>query len=423
MTNADSGNRVRCRARTPRALRVKRGISSRLKWRSALAACVLFSAAACRDSSNIPTTGPAHFVLTAAGALVQGSASSATACVLTLFGGTSYCWGDNRYGTFGNGSTESSDVPVPSGGMLSFAALSVSLYTSCGIEKSSLALYCWGFYGDNLTEDLVLHLTPVLMDGSHKFKVVSQGSASGCAVTVDGDAYCWGEGNGGELGNGSMTFSSTPVKVSGDHNFKSIGVGYGTACGLTSDGDAYCWGSNDVGEVGSGNADNNIIATPQLVTGQHHFASLSVGAFHVCGLTQSGEAFCWGHNGFNELGIGTRDDGPHATPERVTGNLTFSALGAGAGSSCAITPRGVAYCWGTNTAGQLGNGTTDDSNVPVAVVGGLTFVSIGSGNGSACGITNNGDVYCWGDNEAGELGNGTNTSSLVPVKTHFAPTG
>lgn len=417
MTYTDTSGAAALRARTLWSSRVKLRASVRLGWRAGLGACALLCAAACGDSSSLPTSGPTHFVLTAAGALVRSTGGSSSTCLLTLFSGAAHCWGDNSFGTFGNGNTEDSDAPVHAGGTLSFAALSVGEFTSCGIEKSSLSLYCWGFYGDNLTEDRVLHLAPVLLDGSHKFKDLSEGSASGCALTVEGDAYCWGEGSDGELGNGSMAFSSTLQKVSGGYTFKSIGVGYGTACGLTTQGDAYCWGDNDVGRVGSGDTTDEVIATPQLVAGHHHFASLSVGGFHTCGLTQSGDAFCWGHNGFNELGIGTRDDGAHATPELVTGNITFSALGAGAGSSCGITPRGVGYCWGINTVGELGNGTTDDSNVPVSVAGGLTFVSIAAGNGSACGITYNADVYCWGDNGAGELGNGTMTSSLIPVKT------
>ena len=220
MINADSGGTVTSCARTLRSWRVKPGIFSRSRWPSALAACALLCAAACRDSNSIPTTGPTHFVLTAAGALELGGAGSATTCVLTLFGGTAYCWGYNVVGNFGNGSTASSNVPVPAGGGLSFAALSVSLWKSCGIEKSSLALYCWGSNGPSgrNPNDLTPELIPVLVDGSHKFTEVSQGTGSGCALTVDQDAYCWG-------GGGERTFVFPLVKVPGGHSFKAIGVG------------------------------------------------------------------------------------------------------------------------------------------------------------------------------------------------------
>jgi alpha-tubulin suppressor-like RCC1 family protein len=413
MTNADSGSPVTWRARTLRSSRGKLGIASFSSWWKVLPACALLAAAACRDSSSVPATGPTHFVLTAAGALELGGAGSGTACVLTLFGGNAYCWGYNIAGNFGNGSTKSSNVPVPAGSGLSFAALSVSLWKSCGIEKSSLALYCWGSNGPSgrNPNDLTPELTPVLVDSSHKFKEVSQGSGSGCAVTVDEDAYCWG-------GGGERTLVFPLVKVPGGHAFKSVGVGDLSACGLTTQGDAYCWPR----DVRYGDTTDGPIATPQLVAAQDHFMSLSVGSNHACGLTRSGEAFCWGYNWSGQLGIGTGDDDPHATPEPVAGNLTFSVLAAGPGSTCAITPAGVAYCWGGNSSGALGNGTTDNSNVPVKVAGNLTFVSIGSGAGSACGITDDGDVYCWGFNQYGELGNGTNTGSLVPVKTLLTPT-
>lgn len=413
MINADSGGTVTWRARTLRSWRVKPGISSRSRLPSALAACALLCAAACRDSNSIPATGPTHFVLTAAGALELGGAGSATACVLTLFEGTAYCWGYNVAGNFGNGSTKSSNVPVPAAGGLRFVALGLGLWRSCGIEKSSLALYCWGSNGPSGRDpnNLTPELAPVLVDGSHKFKEVGQASAIGCALTVDADAYCWG-------GGGERTFVFPLVKVPGGHAFKAISVGDFGVCGLTMQGDAYCWSTY----VQYGDTTDGPIATPQLVAGQHHFMSLSVGSDYACGLTLSGEVFCWGYNWGGQLGIGTSDENPHATPEPVAGNLTFSALGAGAGATCAITPAGVAYCWGSNSTGALGNGTTDDSYVPVKVEGNLTFVSIGSGNGSACGITSNGDVYCWGYNQYGELGNGTVTGSLVPEKALLTPT-
>jgi hypothetical protein len=423
MTNTTPRGPVTPRAHTLRSSRAKAGISSRFGWRRGLITCALFCTAACRDSSALPTSGPTHFVLVAAGALVQSSGGTGATCLLTLFSGTAHCWGFNYYGTYGNGSTESSNVPVPAGGGLSFAALGEGEFTACGIERASHSLYCWGYYGNDLAADpLPLHLTPVLFDAEHKFNALSEGSASGCALTSEGDAYCWGEGMDGELGNGSRTPSSTPVAVVGGHIFRSIGVGVGFACGLTTQGDAYCWGDNESGTLGNGSTDERNSDTPELVTGQHHFTSLSVGEFHVCALTQAGQGFCWGHNGFNELGIGSRDDDWHPVPEQVTGNITFSVLNAGGGSSCGITRQGVAYCWGSNVFGALGNGTTDDTSTPVAVSGGLTFVSIQAGGGSACGITSNADVYCWGDNSQGNLGDGTTTSSLVPVKTLFSPT-
>jgi hypothetical protein len=421
MPYTDTSGRAALRAPTLSSSRGMRGISSRSKWPSALAACALLCAAACRDSSSVPTSGPTHFVLTAAGALALGGSGST--CLLTLFSGTPHCWGYNVFGTYGNGTTEDSDVPVPAGGGLSFTSLGIGEFTACGIERTSQSLYCWGYYGDDLAADpLPLHLTPVPFNADHKFKALSEGSASGCALTDEGDTYCWGEGMDGELGNGADTASASPVKVVGGHTFKSIGVGVGYACGLTAQGDVYCWGDNEAGALGTGSADERNSATPQLVTGQHHFTSLSVGDFHVCGLTRDGEAFCWGHNGDYSLGIGSRDDDPHPTPERVASNLTFSEVSAGNQSSCGITPQGVAYCWGSNAVGELGNGTLDNSSTPAAVAGGLTFVSIDAGGASACGITYNAEVYCWGDNSQGGLGNGTTTSSLVPVKTLLPPT-
>ena len=197
MMNAESGGPVGVRWD---AMSLACESRSRLLFElaKALATCALLAAAACRDSSSFPTTGPTHFVLTAAGAIDLGGSGGATACVLTLFSGRAYCWGNNASANFGNGSRESSTEPVPAGGGLSFAALSVSYYKSCGIEKSSLALYCWGSHppSGHDTYDFTPELAPLLVDGTHRFIAVSQGNGMGCALTIDKDTYCWEGGTG-----------------------------------------------------------------------------------------------------------------------------------------------------------------------------------------------------------------------------------
>jgi alpha-tubulin suppressor-like RCC1 family protein len=99
----------------------------------------------------------------------------------------------------------------------------------------------------------------------------------------------------------------------------------------------------------------------------------------------------------------------------VSGGLTFSGVSAGVRSACGVTTAGAAYCWGHNSSGQLGNGTTTNSLAPVAVSGGLTFAAVSAGDDATCGVTTAGAAYCWGDNSFGQLGNGTTTSSATPV--------
>jgi len=140
---------------------------------------------------------------------------------------------------------------------------------------------------------------------------------------------------------------------------------------------------------------------------------LSAGFLFTCGVTTSGVAYCWGNNGVGELGNGTTTN-TATTPVAVSGGLSFATVSASGsyGDACGVTTSGAAYCWGL---GALGNGSTTLSRTPVAVSGGLSFATVSVGLSSACGVTTSGVAYCWGDNSLGELGNGDTTYSATPV--------
>jgi alpha-tubulin suppressor-like RCC1 family protein len=175
---------------------------------------------------------------------------------------------------------------------------------------------------------------------------------------------------------------------------------------VTAIGDAYCWGNNDYGDLGDGTTNHRNV--PSLVLGGP-YASVLASHFHSCGLTIGGAAFCWGFNGFGQLGNGTTTDNstPNPVPVPVLGGLTFTSATVGLDHSCGVTPDAAAYCWGGNYDGQLGDGTSTMRTVPVAVTGGLTFGSLDAGDDHTCGVTIAGEAYCWGLNLSGQLGNGT----------------
>jgi alpha-tubulin suppressor-like RCC1 family protein len=229
--------------------------------------------------------------------------------------------------------------------------------------------------------------------------------------------------------------ASAPFNVTAPYSIALTTGGY-YACGVASGAVAYCWGVDDAGQLGAvaaGNCNSTpCSATPLTVQGGLSFATVSGGYYHTCGVTTSGQAYCWGANNahgdntYSQLGIGTATIGNYFSPVPVVGGLRFLMVSTGADFTCGLTPSGAAYCWGKNTYGQLGNGTTASSTTPVAVAGNLAFVSVTAGDPHACGLTAAGVAYCWGYDFDGRLGDGLTTSqscyggqancSLTPIR-------
>jgi alpha-tubulin suppressor-like RCC1 family protein len=277
--------------------------------------------------------------------------ADAHACLLTVLG-ESWCWGNGSVGQLGDGSSD----PSANGSH-----------------------------------------TPRKTLGGHQFIQLTLGEGYSCGLTVSADAYCWGSGTEGQLGNGRHDLiTTTPTAVAGSREFTQLtshAVGRST-CGLTAAGEAWCWGRNTHGQLGDGSTAERAVPTP--VAGGLGFTTISAGVRHTCGLVAGGDAYCWGDNELGQLG----QAGTHETPGLVAGGLAFAQISAGTAYTCGITPTGEAYCWGDNERGQLGNGTTEPAAAPVAVTGGLRFSQLSAGHDHTCGLTDSGVAYCWGSGEA-----------------------
>ncbi len=236
------------------------------------------------------------------------------------------------------------------------------------------------------------------------FRQVDAGTLHTCAITAAGEAWCWGSGDLGDLGNGKGTGSLRPVAVAGGLKFVEIRAGTSFSCGLATDDRAWCWGANQFGQLGDG---SGVLehTTPTPVAGRRRFRQIHPGLNHTCALTFDNVAFCWGQNDTGQLGDGTTTN--RNKPVRVRSSLRFKQVRAGGGQSCGLTQQGQAYCWGGNNAGQLGDGTTVQRFTPAAVAGSHVFTSLTVGGATACGLAKNQRAWCWGVNNVGQLPDGS----------------
>ena len=324
-------------------------------------------------------------------------------------------------------------APVAVGGGLTFAQLAAGGAHTCGLTSDGTA-YCWGSnvsgeVGDNAFTN---RDAPVPVATGLKFVRLDAGVQHTCALTSDGKAYCWGSNTRGQLGDGTTMLRSGPVAVTGGHTFQRIAAGgfrIGHTCALTILGEAYCWGDNELGQLGIGTggfgaaSDLTPHPAPERVTATLTFAAISAGlGRHTCALTATGAAYCWGENGFGALGNGAMLQ-VSPEPVAVRGGLAFTHLIAGGfiGHTCGLTAGGTGYCWGENEVGAIGDGSTTDRLEPAAVAGGLSFASLDAGFRHTCGRATNGAVYCWGVNGAGQLGINSTTTVAVPTKVVGQP--
>ena len=346
-----------------------------------------------------------------------------------IYNDAAWCWGDGGFGRTGrraSGGTAPGLVLDLDTGVTAIAA---GNNHTCAIQDA--AAKCWGFGGlhavlGNGSQDE--SITPVQVRGlSDGITAIAAADRHSCAVRR-GVAWCWGSNANGELGNGNRQSSSSPVRVEVLGNVvTAIETGNLYSCAI-ADGAAWCWGDGALGALGNGDqGDNNIHDTPvQVVNLDSSVTVISAGADTACAV-QRGVAWCWGRGTSGELGDGREEN--RSTPVRVQGLSSVTAIAVGEDYSCAVQ-HGAAWCWGDNRHGQLGNGSAvSHSTVPVSVQGldsGVTAIAAGGSVGTeryTCAIQY-GVAKCWGNGDFGRLGTGREESSNTPLQAtglSFAP--
>lgn len=243
---------------------------------------------------------------------------------------------------------------------------------------------------------------------------VATGALHTCAVANTGAVHCWGSGLYGQLGAGFVTFTEPlPVPTAGLAPSRAVGAGGDHACDLSRDSTAACWGRNEDGQLGRG-ASPGDPTRPTPVVGGLRFVAIAGGDRHTCALTGDSLAYCWGGNVEGQLGDSQAPS--RATPGAVAGGHRFGRLSTGWLHSCAIAGDGTAWCWGADHRGQLGDSAAGaHRRYPARVRGATGFTAIAAGGEHACGLLGP-EIVCWGDNTRGQLGTGAADSfAVTPV--------
>lgn len=350
-------------------------------------------------------------------------------CVL-LHVGSVRCWGDNTYGQLGVPTIASSKVPVTvsSFGSDRFAVeLAAGKNHTCALLNDA-SISCWGHngYGSLGVVSAGGYLPQNI--AAEKFKTITAGGFNTCAISTSQVIFCWGRNNLKQVGKPTQTSSVTspqslshPSSVEG---FVSISTGESQTCAIATVGSSWCWGSNSDGQLGNGelSTSSDPVAT-YLLPSMQKVTMIESGGSHSCLLTTQANLICWGLNDVGQVGDTQSDTG---TLPYYLEDAKFMKVATGTRHTCGLKNESTIVCWGDNEMAQLGNNSTFSSSVPVAVQlpEGATAREIAAGDSHTCALLDNDDVMCWGSNSKGKLGDGSTTQRLVPTKVvqlHVAP--
>jgi alpha-tubulin suppressor-like RCC1 family protein len=255
---------------------------------------------------------------------------------------------------------------------------------------------------------------------------MSTGTQHTCARKPDGSIWCWGSNFYGEVGDGTSTYRLVPVQTMLGASAFAVSGGSDGSCALIADGSVQCWGADDY-DLGFVVHATNLLpyqiplgVSASLVSGPtintYIVGDVAFTTYHTCIRGTDGSLWCWGHNPFGELGDGTTVDAlDHAVHVTALGNSVVS-VATGAGYTCITKTDRSLWCVGMNSYGTLGDGTNMNRQGFVAVSSlGSTVSSVSAGYNHTCATKTDGTLWCWGDNSLGEIGDGTTTNRWTPV--------
>ena len=353
---------------------------------------------------------------------------SGNTCIV-LEEGELKCWGNNATGQLGNGGTANLLIPTTIDTDVPIQSIAFGIDHACAIASDG-APTCWGQNGFGKLGDGSLNdsLTPVraTLPTGRKATRLSLGGHHSCALLDDGSLACWGQNTYGQLGDGTTNGSTTPLAIDlGDGmSAKAITAGLEHTCAILNDDSLVCWGLNGEGQLGDKTLINRNSPTPVDLPEGRSAKEIHTRNHHTCAILDDDSLYCWGRNDSGQLGNGNTTDTPIPTLVDF-GEAKVQKIAIGGDFSCAQVGNYSLRCWGQNSFGQLGNGTTTDTSSPTSVSfpPGRKILSLQAGQYHTCTLTEDDDLLCWGWNPWGQLGleDTTILTSTVPAAVNLNP--
>lgn len=297
----------------------------------------------------------------------QSNASYGHACGIRT-NGDLFCAGEGSDGQLGNGTATDSLVPVEEATIAgNWLEVKVNYRHSCARTIGS-KLFCWGNNSNGQLGDAstAQRNAPVEVIGAFSdWTYFAPGEEHTCGIRNNGQAWCWGDNGSQQLGDGTTTDRSSPTLVSGGGtNWVVIAAGTAHTCALTQSGQAWCWGRGSNGRLG----DNGFLNQGAPVTVQGGFTDwteIAAGDSSTCGI-RAGHLYCWGNRADRTIPDGGAASGDQLVPVEAQGGAnTWLNLSMSRENACAIrSDTGKFYCWGRNDVGQVGNNSTAAVTVP-----------------------------------------------------------
>ncbi|MCL2818317.1 MAG: hypothetical protein FWD41_01095, partial [Actinomycetia bacterium] len=306
-------------------------------------------------------------------------------------------------------------------------ALAAGDYHSLALAADG-TVWAWGFnangqLGDGTTDERTNPTRVTALDGKDIIAVAAGGYHS-LALAADGTVWTWGYNAFGQLGLSDYSHRNVPTQVAAldGKDIVAIAGGDSFSLALSDDGRVWAWGENSQGQLGDGTTDQH--PSPVEVTGlaDVKVTQIAAGTQHSIAVGSDGSLFCWGYNGYGQLGMGDLVDRHTPTQVAALADTQVTAIAAGASHSLALAADGSLWAYGYNNSGQLGVGSHATQSLPVEVsdladsgqLGAVTAIAAGGSHSLA--LDAQGALWAWGANANGQLGIGTTVEQTRPVK-------